>query len=88
MRGLAAGEQDKRLRAWLRVRLGGEPVSGVAREMGYRDASGVTRVVQRLEALAARHRGTRQRLEELRRLAESPKAGGEAQMSKPDPSVL
>jgi hypothetical protein len=39
-----------------RVRVGDERVSRVAEKCGYRDANGVTRVVQRLEAEATRDR--------------------------------
>ena len=52
---------------WLRVRLGGEPLTAVAEDYAYRFGSGVHRVLQRLEEKAphddnlARH---------LRKLAE------------------
>lgn len=50
---LAAEQGDRRLAIWLRVRLGGEAMTALARDYGYRDGSGVLRVVQRLEAKAA-----------------------------------
>ena len=37
---------------WLRVRLGGERMTLVAEDYGYRDGSGVHRVIQRLEEAA------------------------------------
>jgi hypothetical protein len=37
---------------WLRVRLGGERMTTVAADYGYRDGSGIHRVVQRLEKKA------------------------------------
>ena len=44
---------DRRVAIWLRVRLGGERMTSVAADYGYRDGSGVHRVVQRLEKRAA-----------------------------------
>lgn len=45
-------ELDQRVRIWARVRLGGQRLVDVARECGYRDGSGVHRILQRLEARA------------------------------------
>ncbi len=46
------GFPDRRFAIWLRVRLGGEPMTTVATDYGYRDGSGVHRVIERLEAKA------------------------------------
>ena len=65
VRRLVADEEDKRVRIWARVRLGGERGIAVAQESGYRDGSGVTRVVKRLEQAAERDaklHGTLERL--------------------------
>ena len=40
---------EDRLRMWMRVVLGGERMSALARELGYADASGVFRLIARLE---------------------------------------
>jgi hypothetical protein len=53
---LVRQEGDRRLQIWLRVRVGGEETTAVARSYGYRHASGVTRVIQRLEARAKQDR--------------------------------
>jgi len=42
-------EADRRVAIWLRVRLGGERMTTVAAEYGYRDGSGVHRVIKRFE---------------------------------------
>jgi REP element-mobilizing transposase RayT len=44
-----AKENDKRVKIWARVRLGGERLVDVGREMGYQNGSGVLQVVKRLE---------------------------------------
>ncbi len=49
-------EQDRRVRIWLRVRLGGQRMSEIAKEYGYSDGSGVHQVVKRLEAKAGKDR--------------------------------
>ena len=46
-------EADERIRIWARVRLAGERCTTVARELGYRDGSGVGQVVRRLERRSA-----------------------------------
>ena len=66
VRRLVAKESDTRLQIWARVRLGGERGRDVAKEFGYRDGSGVTQVVKRLEAAATRDKALRRRLEEWR----------------------
>jgi len=47
-------ETDKKIAMWLRVRLGGERMTQVAAEYGYRDGSGVHQVIRRLEQKAAK----------------------------------
>ncbi len=47
-------ETDARIRIWIRVQLGAQRATDIARELGYADGSGVSRVVQRLESLALR----------------------------------
>jgi len=49
---LAEAEEDRRVRLWARVSLGGERLTDLAREFGYADGSGVLQVVKRLEARA------------------------------------
>lgn len=49
---LVAQEADRRVAIWLRVRMGGERMTKVAADYGYRDGSGIHRVVQRLEKKA------------------------------------
>ncbi len=43
---------DRRVQIWLRVRVGGQRMTQLARLYGYRDGSGIHRVVKRLEAHA------------------------------------
>ena len=45
-------EPDRRVQIWLRVRLGGERMTEVARDYGYWDRSGIHQVVRRLELRA------------------------------------
>jgi putative transposase len=59
-------EKDWHVKLWLRIRLGGESSSVVARELGYADSSGVHRVVTRLEEKASTDVPLRNRLERLR----------------------
>lgn len=47
-----AREPDRRVQIWLRVRLGAERMTEVGRLYGYRDGSGIHRVVSRLESRA------------------------------------
>ena len=49
---LVAEQSDRRVAIWLRVRLGGERMTSVAADYGYREGSGVHRVVQRLDESA------------------------------------
>lgn len=62
---LVSQESDRRVAIWLRVRLGGEQMTTVAAEYGYRDGSGVHRVVQRLEKRAEEDRVLARRLKAL-----------------------
>jgi hypothetical protein len=64
---LSAGEDDPRVRTWMRVVLGSERMSVVARELGYADASGVFRVIGRLEARAKADKSLADKLARLRR---------------------
>ncbi len=49
---LVSDETDRRVAIWLRVRLGGERMTDVAADYGYRDGSGIHRVIQRLQKKA------------------------------------
>jgi hypothetical protein len=62
---LVQAEPDERVKLWARVRLGNERGIAVAREYGYRDGSGVTQVIKRLEAAAQADRELAKRLEHL-----------------------
>jgi REP element-mobilizing transposase RayT len=64
---LVADEADRRVAIWLRVRMGGERMTAVAADYGYRDGSGVHRVVQRLEERAKNDRALARRLKSLAR---------------------
>jgi REP element-mobilizing transposase RayT len=66
-RKLAEGEEDWRVKVWIRVRLGGERMTAVARALDYRDGSGVAQVIKRLEQTASRNARLRTRLAQLRR---------------------
>jgi len=67
IRKMVEQQKDPRLRLWIRVRLGGEKHVDLAHEEGYRDGSGVYRVVTRLERAAEVDRRLKKELEELRR---------------------
>ena len=62
---LVAQETDRRVAIWLRVRLGEERMSTVAADYGYRDGSGIHRVVQRLEEKAKDDQALARRLKSL-----------------------
>jgi hypothetical protein len=67
---VAAGvkaEKDWRVRLWLRIKLGGESLTAVARELGYSDSSGVHRVVARLDEKAKSDAPLRNRLETVKK---------------------
>ena len=63
---LAGEQEDHRVRLWLRLRLGGQRASDLARELGYADGSGPWRVAHRLEAASAEDADLRKILDELR----------------------
>jgi REP element-mobilizing transposase RayT len=65
---LLAAEPDRRVRMWARVRVGGERRVEVARDNGYRDGSGVTHLIKRLEAEAAQVPSLARKLENLSRV--------------------
>ena len=67
-------EPDRRVQMWLRVRLGGERMTEVARAYGYQDGSGVHRVVARLETRAETDRGLAARLDGWRARVSSVKS--------------
>jgi hypothetical protein len=50
---LAAAQSDRRIAIWLHVRHGGWRMTEMVRRFGYRDGSGIHRVVERLEARAS-----------------------------------
>ena len=58
-------ETDRRIQIWARVRLAGQRPVDVASQYGFRDGSGVYRVVRRLEALKERDRSLRSKLKTL-----------------------
>ena|SRR3989338_1404714 len=63
-------EKDFRVQLWIRVRLGGQRLADIAREQGYRDGSGVYRVISRLEAVAQQNRSLKNRLDKLRKFCQ------------------
>jgi putative transposase len=62
-----AGEPDRRIRVWVRVKLGGQRKVEAARAEGYRDGSAVTHLVPALEVRAAGDRTLRKKMENMRR---------------------
>jgi putative transposase len=68
---LVEDEAESRVRLWARVRLGGERLSDLARELGYADGSGVHQVARRLEAEANDDVALRRKLEGMRKAAMS-----------------
>jgi len=74
IQSLVAQEADRRVAIWLRVRLGGERMTTVAADYGYRDGSGVHRVVQRLEKKAADDQALARRLKSLAKQVSSVKS--------------
>ena len=68
---LLMGESDRRIEIWARVRLGGERLVNVAARYGYSDASGVHRVVERLEALALEDPSVGVKIQKLRSLMDA-----------------
>jgi putative transposase len=64
---LIGREPDRRVQIWARVRLSGEPLTQLARELGYADGSGVHQVARRLEAAASSDAQLQSRLERLKK---------------------
>ncbi len=71
---LVKQESDRRVAMWLRVRLGGERMTEVAADYGYRDGSGVHQVVKRLEQQATTDHALANRLHELTEAVSSVKS--------------
>ena len=67
-------EADRRVAIWLRVRVGGERMTTVAADYGYRDGSGVHRVIKRLEEKAKSDRALSRRLKALAKKTSSIKS--------------
>jgi REP element-mobilizing transposase RayT len=59
-------EKDWQIQLWLRIKLGGESSSAIARELGYADCSGVHRVIARLEQKAKADPKLAKKLETLK----------------------
>jgi REP element-mobilizing transposase RayT len=74
IQSLVAGEADRRVAIWLRVRLGGERMTTVAADYGYRDGSGIHRVVQRLDQRAQHDPALARRLKTLTQRVSSVKS--------------
>ncbi len=68
---LVADETDARMKIWMRVELGGEKMAVIGRELGYRDGSGVHRVVQRLNQRATQDKKLQKQMLQLRRATTS-----------------
>ena len=66
---LVKDERDDRVKIWARVRLGGERGVAVAREYGYADSSGVTRVMRRLENQTTTDKHLARKLDQLRKMS-------------------
>jgi len=64
---LIQDEPDRRVKLWARARLAGEPLTQLAGEHGYADASGVHQAVARLEARAKDNGALQQKLERLQK---------------------
>jgi hypothetical protein len=70
---LVAQQADRHVAIWLRVRLGGERMTTVAGDYGYRDGSGVHPVVQRLKKKAENDQALARRLKALAKQVSSAK---------------
>jgi hypothetical protein len=66
---LIESENDRRVKNWARVRLGGEALSQLARELDYADGSGVHQVIRRLEESAKAEPALQKRLAMLSKAA-------------------
>lgn len=71
---LVAQEADRRVAIWLRVCVGGERMTAVAADVGYRDGSGIHCVVERLKKRAEHDQALAHRLKALAREASSVKS--------------
>jgi hypothetical protein len=71
---LAADQTDARIAIWRQVRVGGQRMTAVAKQYGYRDGSGVHRVIQRLESRAKEDRQLGRQLKSLARQMSSVKS--------------
>ena len=71
---LVEQETDRRIAIWLRVRLGGERMTIVAKDYDYSDGSGVHRVLQRLEEKAKHDRSLSRHLNKLTKRLSSVKS--------------
>ena len=69
VRRLVANESDDRVKIWARIRLGCERGVALAGEYGFRDSSGVTQSVKRLEARATIDKHLAQKLAKLTKLS-------------------
>ena len=65
IRQLVADETEP-VKMWARVRLGGERMIGVAREFGYRDGSGLTHLLKKVDTQAVENKRLRRKLDELK----------------------
>jgi len=74
LRQLLADEKDERIRIWARVRLGSERGVDVGREYGYKDGSGVTQLIKRLENEITDDKRLRAKLDALQQKMSSVKS--------------
>jgi REP element-mobilizing transposase RayT len=59
-------ETDEHVKIWARVRLGGERMVDLAKELGYADGTAVTQIVKRLKAAAAKNKPLQGKLKHLK----------------------
>jgi hypothetical protein len=64
---LAASLDNRSIKAWVRVTLGGERRVDASKALGYKDGSAITHALKRLQARAAIDRGLRTELQKLRK---------------------
>jgi hypothetical protein len=65
-RALAEKQERRSLQIWVRVMLGGERRSAVARSYGYQGASTITQALKRLERSALENRPLQKQIHTLR----------------------
>ncbi len=63
-----AGEKDKRLRIWLRVRLLGEKQVALAKKLGYQSSAGIYQTVRRLEEQRSKDKALNKKLNQWSKL--------------------